>query len=157
PAANPGALPPPAGSLTIPCMRGAREPSRSAARSREARLLALGEALEGVRARCEVEVRRRNDPVEVVHRYRDPRDQGLVALLASSLAFGNVKALRAKIEDALSRIGPDVARAADDPGALLARLSGWRHRVYRDEDLARLLIGARRVQRDAGSLGAALV
>ena len=109
-----------------------------------------------MRARCDVDVRRRNDPVEFVHRYGDPHDQELVALVASSLAFGNVKALRAKIEDALARIGPDVARATDDPEALSARLSGWRHRVYRDEDLARLLIGARRVQRAAGSLGAAL-
>ncbi len=67
-----------------------------------------------------------------------------------------MKALRAKIEDALARIGPSVARAADDPDAHLVRLSGWNHRVYRDEDLARLLTGARRVQRASGSLGAAL-
>ncbi len=85
-----------------------------------------------------------------------PQDQELVALVASALAFGNVKALRAKIEDALGRIGPGVARAADDPAALRARLRGWKHRVYRDEDLAGLLVGARRVQRAAGSLGAAL-
>jgi uncharacterized protein (TIGR02757 family) len=72
------------------------------------------------------------------------------------MAFGNVKALRAKIEDALDRIGPDVARAADDPEALLKKLRGWKHRVYRDRDLARLLAGARVVQREAGSLGVAL-
>jgi uncharacterized protein (TIGR02757 family) len=132
-------------------------PARSRSRaSREARLRALGEALDGVRARCDVDARRRSDPVEIVHRYDDPLDQELVALVASALAFGNVKALRAKIEDALARIGPGVARAADDPEALLARLRGWRHRVYRDEDLARLLIGARRVQRASGSLGRAL-
>jgi uncharacterized protein (TIGR02757 family) len=129
---------------------------RRGARGREARLRALGEALDGVRARCDVETRRRNDPVEFVHRYADPADQELVALAASALAFGNVKALRAKIEDALARIGPDVARVADDPEALRARLRGWKHRVYRDVDLARLLSGARRVQRASGSLGAAL-
>lgn len=132
-------------------VRPARSPS-----SREARLRALGAALDAVRDRCDVDARRRSDPVEIVHRYDDPLDQELVALVASALAFGNVKALRAKIEDALVRIGPAIARAADDPEALLARLRGWKHRVYRGEDLARLLTGARRVQRASGSLGRAL-
>jgi uncharacterized protein (TIGR02757 family) len=119
-------------------------------------LRALGEVLDRVRAGCDVEARRRSDPVEFVHRYWNPQDQELVAVVASALAFGNVKALRAKIEDALARIGPAVARAADDPEALRARLAGWKHRVYRDEDLAGLIVGARRVQRASGSLGAAL-
>jgi uncharacterized protein (TIGR02757 family) len=113
-------------------------------------------ALERVRADCDAAARRAADPVEFVHRYRARADQELVALLASSLAFGNVKALRAKIEDALGRIGPSVARAADDPAALRKRLAGWRHRVYVADDAARLLVGGRRVQRAAGSLGAAL-
>ena len=120
------------------------------------RTLRLARPLDGVRARCDVARRKANDPVEFVHRYADAHDQELVALVASALAFGNVKALRAKIEDALGRIGPGVARAADDPEALGVRLRGWKHRVYRDEDLARLLTGARRVQRASGSLGAAL-
>jgi uncharacterized protein (TIGR02757 family) len=100
--------------------------------------------------------RRDNDPVGIVHRYKEPLDRELVALLASALAFGNVKALRAKIEDALARIGPEVALAADDAEGLTERLRGWKHRVYRDEDLTRLLLGARRVQRAGGSLGAVL-
>ena len=128
----------------------------TAPRSREARLRAVGEALDEVRARCDLDERRRNDPVEFVHRYRDPHDQELVALVASALAFGNVKALRAKIEDALARLGPQIARTAEDPALLAARLRGWKHRVYRDEDLARLLAGARIVQRASGSLGQAL-
>lgn len=109
-----------------------------------------------MRARCAVEERRESDPVAFVHLYRDPADQEIVALIASSLAFGNVKALRAKIADALARIGPDVAGAADDPRALRARLRGWQHRIYRDSDLAGLVIGGRRVQREHGSLGTAL-
>jgi uncharacterized protein (TIGR02757 family) len=138
----------------VPTPRASAAPLR---RSREARLAAVGAALDEVRARCDVSVRVDNDPVSFVHRYRALEDQELVALLASSLAFGNVKAFRAKIEDALARIGPDVARAADEPAAITARLRGWKHRVYRDEDLAGLLIGARCVQREAGSLGGALV
>ncbi len=56
--------------------------SRARQLSRDARLRALGEALDGVRARCDVEGRRGSDPVEFVHRYRDLHDQEMVALLA---------------------------------------------------------------------------
>jgi uncharacterized protein (TIGR02757 family) len=110
-----------------------------------------------VRARCDVAARREADPVHFVHRYADREDQEIVALIASALAFGNVKALCAKIEDALARLGTHIAHTADDATAVRARLSGWRHRVYRDQDLAALVIGARRVQRAHGSLGAALL
>ncbi|MEO5726283.1 MAG: TIGR02757 family protein, partial [Byssovorax sp.] len=131
-------------------------PSQASSRVTPARLRAIGVALDGVRARCDIESRRNNDPVEFVHRYADAADRELVALLASSLAFGNVKALRAKIEDALGRLGPDLARTADDPAEVARRLRGWKHRVYRDEHLAGLLVGARRIQRASGSLGQAL-
>ena len=89
----------------------------------------------------------------VVHRYPAPEDRELVGLIASAVAFGNVKALRAKLEEALARLGPRVADVADRPDEVAARLSGWKHRVYRGEDLTRLLVGARSVQRAAGSLG----
>jgi uncharacterized protein (TIGR02757 family) len=46
---------------------------------------------------------------------------------------------------------------ADDPDRVMESLRGWKHRVYRDVDLSRLIIGARRLQRREGSLGRALV
>jgi uncharacterized protein (TIGR02757 family) len=110
-------------------------------------------ALEKVRASCDVRARRDADPVGIVHRYTDPGDQELVALLAASVAFGNVKTIRAKLEDALKRLGPSPALAADDQLGMFVRLDGWIHRVFRGEDIARLLIGARRIQRAHGSLG----
>jgi uncharacterized protein (TIGR02757 family) len=122
-------------------------------RPREARLRAV---LDAVRAGCDLQAERDKDPVGIVHRYEDPEDREIVALLASAMAFGNVKALRAKIEDALARTAPSPARAADDPARLAEQLRGWKHRIYRDRDLVALLVGARRVQREAGSLGAAL-
>lgn len=126
-----------------------------ASRGAAARSVSLRAALDEVRARCAVDDRRAQDPVDFVHRYAEPADQELVALLAASLAFGNVKALRAKIAEALDRLGPDITRVADDPRAVSARLRGFRHRVYRGRDVAELLVGARRVQRASGSLGAA--
>lgn len=127
---------------------GLRHPHLPAERIRR-----LGERLEHVRASCDVSARLQLDPVAAVHRYRRTVDRELVGLVASAVAFGNIKTLRAKLEDALDRIGPDVAKMADDELELFVRLHGWKHRVCRGEDLARLLIGARRVQRAFGTLG----
>jgi uncharacterized protein (TIGR02757 family) len=113
----------------------------------------IGRALEGVRRRCDVVARRAKDPVEVVHRFADPRDQEIVALLAASIAFGNVKTIRAKLDDAIARLGPRPAFTADDELGVFVRMDGWIHRVFRGEDVARLVIGARRIQRAYGSLG----
>lgn len=116
----------------------------------------IRDVLDAVRSGCDTEARKQSDPIEYVHRFTRPEDRELVALVASSLAFGNVKALRAKIEDALDRIGPDIALAAEDPKRLRASLRGWKHRLFTADDLARLLAGARSVQRAHGSLGEAL-
>lgn len=118
---------------------------------------AIKSALDSVCARTDRAARRDADPVGFVHRYADPADRELVALVAASLAFGNVKAIRAKLGDLLARVGPSPSRAADRPSALARRLDGWVHRVFRGEDVAKLLAGARRVQREAGSLGEAFV
>ncbi len=112
-------------------------------------------ALEDVLLRCDVSARVATDPVEYVRRYSDPHDVELVALIASSVAFGNVKALRAKLADALERVGPAPARAADDARKLARSLVGWKHRVWVADDLVQLILGARAVQRARGSLGAA--
>jgi uncharacterized protein (TIGR02757 family) len=114
----------------------------------------IKKALDAVRGRCDVAARREADPVGFVHRYADAQDRELVALAAACVAFGNVKAIRAKMGDLLDRLGPNPASIADHPSRIRARLRGWKHRVFRGDDVARLLIGARRVQRTHGSLGA---
>ena len=111
-------------------------------------------ALEAVLAKCDVQASIARDPVEYVRKQTTPDNVELVGLIAACVAFGNVKALRAKLDEALRRLGPDVAKAADDEPHVRAALATWKHRVYKGDDLARLVIGARRVQRQAGSLGA---
>jgi uncharacterized protein (TIGR02757 family) len=118
------------------------------------RLRRVKTTLDAVRAGCDVSARREADPVGIVHRYQDAADRELVALVAACVAFGNAKVIRAKLEDLLARVGPHPARAAEDPNALRTRLKGWRARVFRGEDVARLLAGARAMQRAHGSLGA---
>lgn len=90
-----------------------------------------------------------------VHRYARPEDKEIVAVLAASLAFGNVKAFRPKIQAVLDVLGDAPARAADDRRALLRSLATWKHRLYTGRDVALLLSGARSLQREHGSLGAA--
>jgi uncharacterized protein (TIGR02757 family) len=114
----------------------------------------LGRTLADVKERCDVTARLAKDPVSFLHRYGDPLDQELVGLLASSIAFGNVKTIRDKLGDALARLGRSPSTAVDDELAVFAKLHGWTHRVFRGEDVARLLIGGRRIQRAHGSLGA---
>ncbi len=121
------------------------------------RRAAIGEALRQVERHCRVAERLGSDPIGVVRarRYADHGDVELAALLAACLAFGNAKALRAKVADVLERLGPRPARFADSPGDVRRALGGFRHRVYGGADVARLTVGARRVQVRAGSLGGA--
>ena len=117
------------------------------------RLVRIGRALDRVRRQCDIEARLSADPVGVVHRYSDALDQELIGLVAALIAFGNVKTIRAKLDDLSARLGDSPTAAADDEKSLHARLRSWKHRVFRGEDVARLLVGARRVQRESGSLG----
>jgi uncharacterized protein (TIGR02757 family) len=110
-------------------------------------------ALDAVRANCDLDLRRENDPVGIVHAYEKKEDRELVGLVAALIAFGNVKTIRGKLQDLLDRIGENPARAADDEKKIFSDLRGWKHRVFLGEDLARLMIGARKIQKESGSLG----
>ena len=116
---------------------------------------AIKSALDDIRARADLRARRANDPVEFVHAYRSQADRELVALLAANLAFGNVKAIRLKVADLLERLGPSPSSMADNEDAVHRACEGWKHRVFKGEDVARLVVGARIIQREDGSLGAA--
>lgn len=124
-----------------------RRPRISAAREQ-----AIFDTILRVEAACDRAARVESDPVGLVRSYRGAANLEIAGLVAACLAFGNVKALRAKVQGVFERLGPALAHAADDELAVFAALVGWKHRVYRGEDVARLVIGARRVQRAHGSL-----
>lgn len=120
------------------------------------RIEAIRSALLRVEDACDLATRREADPVSFVHRYETLHDREIVALISSCFAFGNAKAFRAKIANALERLGPSPALAADDPVRVRRVLRGFKHRLYDERHVTALLLGARRVQVRAGSLGAAL-
>ncbi|MGE0614519.1 MAG: TIGR02757 family protein [Bacteriovoracia bacterium] len=103
-----------------------------------------------------------SDPLEFVHRYADPADQEVVALIASVLAYGNVKQIRNSVTDLLSRMGSVAAGPADFVRRLehdyfrsdaRAKLRGFVHRFNRGPDLFALLLLIHRSWREYGSVG----
>lgn len=116
----------------------------------------LGPFLEKVWAKYHCPEHLGSDPVEFVHRFADPWDQEVVALISAQLAYGNVKQIRRSIQDWLERI-----RASHGSPSEWVRgggaLSGFVHRLHRDEDLTALARLLRLSWERHGSLGAHLV
>src|SRR5262245_3059840 len=98
-----------------------------------------------------------NDPVQFVHRYDDPADREIVGLIASALAYGNVKIVLRTVKSALGYLGPSPSRtlASFDPRADARRLRGFYHRFNTSRDLAVFFWIIRRTLEEYGSLEAA--
>ncbi|WP_434380906.1 TIGR02757 family protein [Melittangium boletus] len=99
------------------------------------------------------------DPLEFPHRYRDPRDMEVSALLAAALAYGRADLFRPKVDALLRRMGPSPAafvRELDVTGAR-ALLEGFVYRFNVGTDVAVLLLGMGRALREHGSLEALFV
>ncbi|RKH58745.1 TIGR02757 family protein [Corallococcus llansteffanensis] len=115
--------------------------------------------LEAFMAATDARARIGFDPVEFPHRYRDPRDVEVSALLAAALAYGRADLFRPKVHGLLARMGPSPAafvRALDVAGAR-ELLTGFVYRFNVGTDLAVLLLGMGRALREHGSLEALFV
>ena len=98
------------------------------------------------------------DPLCFLYAYPDVRDREIAGLLASALAYGNVKAILRSVGRALAPLGPHPAarvRAARSRGELEGLHPGFRHRWTTGADLAQLLWAARELLLAHGSLEAA--
>jgi uncharacterized protein (TIGR02757 family) len=98
-----------------------------------------------------------NDPVQFVHLYEDPADREVVGLIASALAYGNVKIVLRTVKNALSYLGPHPSGTLSsfDPRADSRRLRGFYHRFNTSRDLAVFFWIIRRTLEEYGSLEAA--
>lgn len=96
-----------------------------------------------------------SDPLEFPHRYAAPLDREVVGLLASSLAYGNVKSIRRSVERVLEALGegPGARAIRVDAKELLRKLHGFRHRWTRARDVACLLVLAGQMIEERGSIG----
>ncbi|HEY5677339.1 MAG TPA: DUF2400 family protein, partial [Myxococcales bacterium] len=62
-----------------------------------ARAGTVGPALDRLLASTDAQARVRGDPVELPHRYRDPRDVEVAALLSAALAYGRVDLFKPRL------------------------------------------------------------
>jgi len=94
------------------------------------------------------------DPLEFLYLYKDLGDREIVALIASSLAYGNVKQILRSVSLVLEKMGPSPsAFLLNSPVNRLAEpFSDFKHRFTTGEELARLLCGVRGVIEKHGSL-----
>ena len=96
------------------------------------------------------------DPVWFAHRYEAPADQEVAGLVAALLAFGNVKAVRASVARVLEVLGPRPSEGVQQSEAVLQeQLSGFVHRTWRGDDVARVLSRTAQIRSEHGGLGEA--
>ena len=98
-----------------------------------------------------------NDPVQFVHLYEDRADREVVGLIASALAYGNVKSVLRTVKNALSYLGryPSRTLSSFDPRVDSRRLRGFYHRFNTSRDLSVFFWIIRRTFEEYGSLEAA--
>ena len=98
------------------------------------------------------------DPVRFPRRYADPRDREVAALIAASLAFGNVKAIGASVQALLRALGDRPAEAAVAVARRKKRIpAALYHRWFKQPELTGLVGGAGRAIERFGSLEAAFM
>jgi uncharacterized protein (TIGR02757 family) len=81
------------------------------------------------------------DPLQFVRLQETDADREVVGLIASSLAYGNVKQIKRSIGTVLETLGPHPAEAIRrlGPGEAAERLQGFKHRFNTGRDVACLL------------------
>jgi uncharacterized protein (TIGR02757 family) len=96
----------------------------------------------------------RPDPLQFLYAYPDLRDREIVALIASSLAYGRVAYILKSVEYVIGRIGssPRIFVENASTPRLRRTFAGFKHRFTTGEDVALLLRGIRRVVDKHGSL-----
>ena len=97
----------------------------------------------------------RSDPIELPHRYEDPRDIEVAALLCAALAYGRVDLFKPRLAALLAALGPSPAATARNSTReeLRERARDFSYRMTGPRDVASLLEGAGAMLRKHGSLG----
>lgn len=95
-----------------------------------------------------------NDPLSFCHRYRDPADQEIAAVIASSFAYGAVGIILRSLESIFAHFGPSPRRYVErfEPERGLRAFGGFKHRFNDGRDLCALLWGMRLMIRETGSV-----
>jgi uncharacterized protein (TIGR02757 family) len=94
------------------------------------------------------------DPLEFLYDYPDLAERELVGLIASSLAYGRVIQILKSVSSILERMhhSPRSFLLDSSQKDLFACFSGFRHRFSTGDEMAYMLLGAKRVIEQYGSL-----
>jgi uncharacterized protein (TIGR02757 family) len=94
------------------------------------------------------------DPLEFLYKYDDPREREIVALLASSLAYGRVTQILKSVRIVLDIMGDSPSRylAETDHDEISGILRNFKHRFTDSEEITSLLSGIKDTINDYGSL-----
>ncbi len=95
-----------------------------------------------------------NDPLSFCHRFKNPEDQEIAGLIASSFAYGNVKIILRNLESIFSLMdaSPRAFAAGFDPDNGLKLFAGFKHRFNDGRDLCALFYAISLMLREAGSI-----
>lgn len=96
------------------------------------------------------------DPLQFVRAQTTDADREVVGLIASSLAYGNVKQIKRSIGRVVDVLGARPAEALDrlEAGEAVRALRGFKHRFNDARDVACLLYFIRQMRAEAGSVEA---
>lgn len=99
------------------------------------------------------------DPLEFLYAHEDIADREVVALIASSLAYGKVNQILKSVSDILERVGEKPARFVYDTSKshMEVIFNSFRHRFTSGADMTKLLTSAGVVLRKYGSLNRCFV
>lgn len=94
-----------------------------------------------------------NDPLSFCHRYADPADREVAALIAAVFAYGSVAVIKGSLARIFDQLGSSPARFVDrfDPQRQRTVFDGFRHRFNTADDLRALLWAIRLIRQQAGS------
>ena len=94
------------------------------------------------------------DPLEFLYRYRAVRDREIVALIASSMAFGRVLQILKSLSFVFGKMGDSPYRFVmmSSKFHLRKAFRGFRHRFVGDKELICFLTAIRNVLKKYGSL-----
>ncbi len=94
------------------------------------------------------------DPLEFLYDYPDIRDRELVGLIASSLAYGRVAQILKSVASVLERLNPSprsfITRTSKED--IFKVFEDFKHRFTTGNEMATMLLGAKKVIEDHGSL-----
>lgn len=95
-----------------------------------------------------------NDPLSFCHRYHDPADQEVAALVAAVFAYGSVKVIKGSLSRIFRIMGDSPAGFVDgfDPKRDRQRCTGFKHRFNDADDLAALFWAIRLMRQQQGSI-----